>query len=1064
MARKFNNGRQGEQLLNKEFHELYMALKFLNYNYKDLLSEGPGSVPQERQTEIPSHALKIESREDINYIKVFDNQKEWTPLFKGYYQPADARQQVADEEGAAPFQICIDPNGVIMYNDPAYGWMHAKAVEYTGDINTFNGLNYQFISPLKKSSVTYSTRATNELYPVPYTYYGRLFSNKQFKKNTEDNYKSINDCAIETKLQNLSWIHVNASKLISVNKRLIQVQQNSTKVDYGFISVTSSNTEFYGVRLPDRYGQLLIRNVDYVDVAGGIRLTNPTYYRYIYTITYGFDDTPDTEGILLQKTVKIGGKNEIYIGQIQGNVAVFMDGLSLEESDENGNIIYEYDSSDGTITFTDDEDAEIINNMQMTTLTFPRRTAEFTIAQNSKNVVVSSNQVLVKLTTGNNIDGFSKPMVFCSGLGLQQTDIFEDVKINNNTILINNFTFAGNEKYKMFIVDTKDSYVGKGVLNSDTILDSNIESGNNYVVFVNGILMTPTNGDISVSDGKIKIVNALDAAYDNLDYVVFEIDNNNENKIGLAFDNTVSYYTVRIDDYDNEVVYNDCNSALVYVDGNILIDEAAIKKPINALEGYYKGGQIIKTTDEYGNEKYIKYDYTEEEPVELDKAEIDIIKNIIGYYASTGSIHLLGNNSIYTGRELTYFAYSFANLIDETLILGDSDDLHIPIGEGKFTYYGKANQFEAWTAYNESLSTYVNGLIMQNKEFEISNNTTRKFTIEHPYMNAIKNENYFGEKDIIDALDRIYVVYGNKTNEELASTPDILNYGIDGKGTSPLIKDFFSSINLFLEGLDLSRYLNEDMTKNKCTYVIEKLERNEYTAAYRDWIDFDTILGRAHIYRASQDTVEADFLLAPGTVNIYLNGVLLEPVDYVKFNKNKVMFNINVCGLQQLPNNKELCLPEYLSEYDMEYMKGAYDSSDSIIRIIEDKPYYIPANNRDIILIEKRSDTSIKQATFDIETISYGSFDFTEDYYDLPDSLLNTQDKIKIYINGVYYGNDYTIVNKGGVRGIRLDDTDALFIDPVYTYFQMHPEEHEKYMIDNGAYQRVIDKITFEWR
>jgi hypothetical protein len=28
----------------------------------------------------------------------------------------------------------------------------------------------------------------------------------------------------------------------------------------------------------------------------------------------------------------------------------------------------------------------------------------------------------------------------------------------------------------------------------------------------------------------------------------------------------------------------------------------------------------------------------------------------------------------------------------------------------------------------------------------------------------------------------------------------------------------------------------------------------------------------------------------------------------------------------------------------------------------------------------------------------------------------------------------------------------------------MHPDEHEKYMVENGVYQRVIDKITFEWR
>jgi hypothetical protein len=67
LARKFNSGRQGEQLLNKEFHELFMTLKYLNYNYKDVSDD---ALLQEKQTEIPTHALRIKSKEDINYIDV----------------------------------------------------------------------------------------------------------------------------------------------------------------------------------------------------------------------------------------------------------------------------------------------------------------------------------------------------------------------------------------------------------------------------------------------------------------------------------------------------------------------------------------------------------------------------------------------------------------------------------------------------------------------------------------------------------------------------------------------------------------------------------------------------------------------------------------------------------------------------------------------------------------------------------------------------------------------------------------------------------------------------------
>ena len=47
MARKFNIGRQDEQLLNEEWHGLYSSLKYLNYDrYKNI-----ENVMQERQTQ-----------------------------------------------------------------------------------------------------------------------------------------------------------------------------------------------------------------------------------------------------------------------------------------------------------------------------------------------------------------------------------------------------------------------------------------------------------------------------------------------------------------------------------------------------------------------------------------------------------------------------------------------------------------------------------------------------------------------------------------------------------------------------------------------------------------------------------------------------------------------------------------------------------------------------------------------------------------------------------------------------------------------------------------------------
>lgn len=1174
MARKFNIGRQGEQLLNDEFHNLFMSLKYLNYDrYKGIENFYP-----ERQTDIPDHALRIRSRENLDLLQVYypniGSDGLWKNVFEGYYHPASAVRPTSDDPALiAPYQLCIDPKtGAIMYWDASTNsWMVARANEYLGELDSFNGMNYQFISPLEKArevNAKYIERVDEEtgeviyekvleeseiepsFYPVPFIPYGKLFSGTDF----ELSYVGKNQCAIQTDEDDLSWVHVNASKLVKVDKRLIEVQQDPALIDYGFISVTSTQTEFYGFGYyeNDEYnsnlGRLLRRNIDFVDVVGGIQLLNIGEYKYIYSISYTFDESPNNEGLLISETKKVGGKNEIYVGQLREDIALFMDGLALEQSDEYDNDIYIHNKVDGTIIFTDDDDADIINEMQMTTLLFPRRSEEFTIAETGANVsskcediaiasieeldtiedpfigmhiyLMDTNEnILVKaydvetktneygelvsylaiteyeyidyrytveVLTGNNVEGWKTPMVFCSGLGLQETEIFEDVIIEGSKVTIKNLILPGEEIIKGFVADVGESFICKGVLNKPEIEHASITSDKRYTVFVNGILLTPTNEDLKVEDGRILINNSEDVEFDNLDYVVFEIDDADENKIALVFDETVSYFSLRIDDGGDPTAYNDCNSALAYIEGGILLDQAAIEKPINTIEGYYKGGQIIRITDDYGNHEYYKYDYTEEEPTLMTYEQGKEIDNMLGYYATGGSIHLLGNNEAFEGSYITYFAYNYANMIDEVAIVGSKNDLAINIGSGQDTYIGAASRLQAWQAGNESVSAYINGLILESVEVDVEETMTRKYSITYPQLNVIPDEQYYGERDLLAALQALYNIYKTKfdefkSKEEYSNMPDnqiidrILSEDIgkwEVNGIFEIANDYFYTSEISKEALQLAIYFNEDMKKEHSSYVVEKVERGEFVAANRDFIylETDKISDHGQIYRAAQDTVEVDFLLAPGTTHVYLNGVLLSYEDYCKFDNNKIMFNVDVCGVQQLPrpDNMALTLPDYLSEYDKTYYETYYGGAierKRILRLIEDKMYYIPTTSRDTILVEKRADTSIKSVTYDILSISYSSLEFTQDYYDIPDSLINTTDHVKIYINGVYYDNGYVLSRTGGIKGIKLTDPNAIKIDPVYEYFSAHPEEAQKYFEENGKkYERVIDKITLEWR
>ena len=1099
-GRKFNIGRQGEQLLNEEFHKLFMSLKYLNFErYK-----GIEEVYPERQTDIPNHALRLISREDLDLLQAYyPGEETWKNLFEGYYHPASA---VRPEEGTpniAPYQLCIDPKtGAIMYWDSTVNqWLVARADFYDGqDLDSFSGVNFQLITPLKSMT----TEEGGVFYPVPYIPYGKLFSDETY---IGDYKADANNCAIIPPVSakgTLSWVHVNARNLIRVEKRLIEVQKDKSKADYNFIGVTSSQSEFYGFNANDPIGKLLKRNVDFKDVIGGIQLLSSVKYDYIYSISYGFDDNPRNDGLLLTKTSRIGERNEVYIGQISESISIFMDGLSLEQTDEYDREIYVHNKIDGSIIFTDNEDADIINEMQMTTLLFPKKSEEFTISRKGANVTTTSNTVTVEV--GNNLTGWKTPMAFVSGLGLQETEIFNDIEVNNGSITINNFVLPGDEIVKGYVADVGDSFICKGVLKQPYITNKNIVADGEYVVFVNGILLTPTNGDISVQAGRININNAEDVKFDNLDYVVFEIESDNDEKIALVFDETVSYYSIRIDDGGIESTYNDCNAALVYLhdpsnskNNGILLDQAAIEKPINAIEGYYKGGQIIRIADEYGNYKYYKYDYTEEEPVEISEDQKNIIADMVGYYSTQGSIHLLGNNEEWEGLNLTYFAYNFANMIDEVAIHGNKKDLPIHVSKTAEThkYAGSASRLDAWRANCNSLSTYINGLIIDNRETDITEGVTRKYELTVPNLVCKFDKKYYGEKDALAALNSLYNIYEDKLTQyindylginkddsydeafrnsydKIFEVEDITQWKVS---KNEIAKDYFSTIGLCRDALKLAIYFNEDMQSEQSSYIIEKIERGEFVAAYRDYIYLETNKSNNHsqIVGSIQDTVEADFLLVPGTVNVYLNGVLLNYSDYCKFDNNKIMFNIDVCGLQQLPiPNKMIdALPEFLSKEDRaQYVTDL--KKKQVTRIITDRAYYVPTSSRDTIMIEKRNDTSIKSITYDILDISYPdafntsnerALDFSQDFYDIPDSLINSGDYIKIYINGVLYDNGYKISRENGKKSIKLTDISVLQMDPVRKYFDQNPEEEDKYEQEFGKkYRRTVDKITFEWR
>ena len=1134
-GRKFNIGRQGEQLMNEEFHKLFMTLKFLNYDRyinEDYNLESFGDK-KERQAEIPNHALRFKKLDDLNIIQTYDEKLDlWSALFEGYFHPANAKKH-NNHDIISPYQLSVDENGVLWYFDPnvmngaSNGmWVQAQAQQVLEmqKPNIFSGVNFQLINDLQKVQ----SSGGSSHYPVPYIPFGKLFSGKNAVPFTTE--EGLNNCGIITDKTDLSWVHVNARKLKKIDRRLIKINLDLPEEDRGYINITSAESEFYGFKPGGIFGELLFKgeDKDFIDRPKGIKLTYNAMntYKYVYAITYIFDDRPTHEGSVIQKYKTINGSNEVYIGDgIADNIALFVDGLSLEKKGYGEAEVGEYDiyihhEEDGTIEFLDNEDAEIINQMKMTALIFPDRTEEFIISA-SDDLDPDTNVVKIKLgDTLYELENRDNIMAFCSGLGLRSIEIQKDIAIEDDYLIINNFTLQTDEQgndieyYSCFLADVGTSLVCEGMLTGNKIEHEDIQEGKQYVVFVNGLLMTPSNGDIKVNNKYIELHNAEDALHTELNYIVFEADDMDESKIGVVYDNDVSYFSVRIDDSDPNVTYDNCNCAIVYAAAStnggagILLDEAAVEMPLNPAEGFYKGNQIIRSTDNNGNHTYYIHDFTKDAPTQLeDGAEIEAM---ISYYANSGSIQLIGNGEQLAGYQMRYFAYTYANMIDEPLLIGRRTDLDTMIVGKDFDkiYRGTTARRHGWKVGFNSLSTYINGVIVPHNELMIDSETeevnkdavgvTRTFEIERPVLD-MKQTSYYGDKKILEVLDCIYDMYGNlikkrgfilesnkkkiswyedeldaETDFRTVKTEEEVLYWSVGDG---IVKDYFTSLELFVNALELAVYMNENLENECVSYIVENPERDEYMAAHRDYIYLETndkTTNHKQIYRLTNDAIETDFVLAPGTVNVYVNGILLDDSEYCKFDNNKILFNTNVCGVQQLPDNKEGCLSDSLSERDMEEFKYLYKNEPKrILRIIEDKPYYIPVSDRDTILIERRDDTSIKKLTYEVDLNAKlsgnGVLSFKQGEYDIPESLMSTIDHIKIYINGVYYDGGYVREYEDGKFVIKLTQINESIIkvDPIDDYLKLEIRDSVKrfeYKEKLGLNKKRLDKITFEWR
>ena len=114
--RRFNIARQGEQMMNDKVFKAYNRIKYIG--------NGLNKPVQEYQAPIQDYSLWTDRTQGTDILNSYNQSSQvWNPLFKGYYHPANLKEQPLNPvEG----QSYIDFNGVLRYyEDKQWKPVHA---------------------------------------------------------------------------------------------------------------------------------------------------------------------------------------------------------------------------------------------------------------------------------------------------------------------------------------------------------------------------------------------------------------------------------------------------------------------------------------------------------------------------------------------------------------------------------------------------------------------------------------------------------------------------------------------------------------------------------------------------------------------------------------------------------------------------------------------------------------------------------------------------------------------------------------------------------------------------
>jgi len=1096
--RKFNVGRGSELLYNEELHKNFEATKHLL------------DVPEDTAVPITQldGALWLKREKGLNELKTWvKNEGRYVNIFANKFQIVDQITNTVIPPNPVPGQLWIY-HDVLSYYD-GNKWRPIKSLPQSAgqfDLSIFN--DYMFVSPLWKhgstvikdddiikflelrrkylqgkidlindstliaqkrkwkigDKVDIDELTLNNLkiegrhqFVVPNIEYERIF----LDDSLDFKYEKINEFTInyEKKLvleKTPTLIHVNPASLCGIKKRLFRIDRRNPRV-----RVSPFNTEYYGFKIGDRHGSLLLPESSQddggyiLDKNNGIILSRnqAQNYDYVLSVTFIFD-----------KRNPVGTMNYVndkqkttsyYIPDFLGSNNVFVEGLVLEGTH------YSEDGKSKTITIDDDTSKMEVQIMRSGIREYGY-VREITV----------EGKAVVKV-----IYDYRRPQVFMNGQAMNMdTEVTYDKA--NNTF----FVLGGQHNMSWVVIELCDKQNPIKDADGDYITLDNKKAGFKTVTKLTGekiqegpykITGKAPNGDpifdehttvdikyydmydssgaVTLADNKgnavIKYDNddvRMQDRYNSLGYKIGEyadclvlfvdglmikqddliVDLNNKTVRTSSLRKGQEYvllkdkyhYFMNMSSLMPALYVDKVSDSLVYHNGKLICNGTAITRDISKerMKEFAVHNEIIHFTGEslFAVKDIMEFNANTNEWVQLPRQVRLAIFDMINSYENMPKTIAFNFEWSKQRDRMDVYAFKFANDIDNTLIIKNLPTTY----NDPDSAIDNKNKPLPYVMTGDAPEIAANRIHFFEKDIkDMINSLPESFTKQFPMDKANMGASLRAIRE--EAIRRL-------NNTPKYSTLHYHKFDIEDKymmGIGSLCVYVNGVRQLWTIETGENSFAIPWPVRGLVTYTIEAPLATGNIVAQREILDHNnTIDGIINTYKTS-------IPLYPGRVNVYVDGVRQGKDTFHIIDSHTIMFKD--------------------SETKLTGEKSTYP--DEIVVDYKNIPVKIHHTEDSKILIEVFSEIDWKEKDFYLKR-SLDNYIIAAQDYNLDLSALHSLDHLKIYIDGLYMGlkdHDGYVCdrNKETITVTRPTVIDKITGDPLYLYLMRNKHANEAY-------------------